>query len=310
MATQHEDSSTSSIHPATRVGPAALAVADLERSLAFYTDALGFALLGREGGRAVLGAGGVPLLVLEEQAGARPFPGYGATGLYHFAILAPTRADLGRWLRHWLDQGYPLPGQGDHLVSEALYLSDPDGNGIEIYRDRPREEWAWAGGQVRMATDPVDIAGVLEEGARAGEPWKGLPAGTRLGHMHLQVGDITAAEHFYHDVLGFDVTAKLPGALFVSAGGYHHHVGLNTWQSRGAPPAPQGTAGLRYYVLELPDEAARASVLARLDAADVPHVQIAGGDVVVRDPWQNVIVLHAGTPQAELSAWPAYEALA
>lgn len=309
MATQHQDLSTLSIHPATHVGLTALAVADLERSLAFYSGALGFALLAREGNRALLGAGGTPLLMLEEQTGVRPFPGYGATGLYHFAILVPTRADLGRWLQHWLDEGYPLPGQGDHLVSEALYISDPDANGIEIYRDRPREEWTWAGGQVRMATDPVDIRGVLEEAARDGLPWSGLTAGTRIGHMHLQVGEIAAAEHFYHDILGFDVTAKLPGALFVSAGGYHHHIGMNTWQSRGAPPAPAGTAGLRYYTLELPDETARAAVLARLDGAGILHTEIAGGDVVLRDPWQNAILLHVGTAQAELAAWPAYAAL-
>ncbi|HEX6800750.1 MAG TPA: VOC family protein [Ktedonobacterales bacterium] len=282
-----------SIHPATQIGPAALTFANLDRSITFYTDALGLALLERNGSRAVLGAGTTPLLLLTEQAGAKPFPGYGATGLYHFAVLVPTRADLGRWLRHWLELGLPMPGQGDHLVSEALYLSDLDGNGIEIYRDRPRAEWTWEGGRVRMATDPVDIRGLLELAEAEGQPWEGMPQGTRLGHIHLQVGDIAAARRFYHDILGFDVTAQLPGALFVSAGGYHHHIGLNTWQSRGAPPAPEGTAGLRFYNIELPVAEALAAVVARLDAAGIPYER-SGNAVIARDPFSNRIALRAG----------------
>ncbi len=239
-----EAAATASTHtaldPATQVGLLSLTVADLERSLTFYTDVFGFALLARAGANATLGAGGTPLLLLTEHAGASPWPHdrYGYTGLYHFAILVPSRADLGRWLRHWLERGMPLPGQGDHLVSEALYISDPDGNGIEIYRDRPRAEWTWVNGQVRMAVDPVDIQGVLAEGDRAGQAWDGLPAGTRLGHMHLQVGDIATARAFYCGVLGFDLVAEMPTALFVSAGGYHHHIGMNTWHSQGAQPAP------------------------------------------------------------------------
>ena len=251
------------------------------------------ALLERDGSRAVLGAGTTPLLLLTERPGAKPFPGYGATGLYHFAVLVPTRADLGRWLRHWLELGLPMPGQGDHLVSEALYLSDLDGNGIEIYRDRPREEWTWEGGSVRMATDPVDIRGLLELAQAEGQPWEGMPQGTRLGHIHLQAADIAAARRFYHDILGFDVTAQLPGALFVSAGGYHHHIGLNTWQSRGAPPAPEGTAGLRFYNIELPDAAALAAVVARLDAAGISYER-SGDAVIVRDPFSNRIALRVG----------------
>ena len=286
-------SASTSIHPATQIGPASITVAELDRSLAFYTEALGLALLERNGPRAILGAGATPLLLLTEQAGATPFPGYGATGLYHFAVLVPTRADLGRWLRHWLELGLPLPGQGDHLVSEALYLSDPDGNGIEIYRDRPREEWQWDTGRVRMATDPVDIRGLLELAAAEGQPWSGMPQGTRLGHIHLQVSDIAEARRFYHDILGFDVTAQLPGALFVSAGGYHHHLGLNTWQSRGAGPAPESTAGLRFYNIELPDAGALAAVVARLDAADIAYER-SGDAVIVRDPFGIRIALRAG----------------
>jgi catechol 2,3-dioxygenase len=297
---------TTAIAPATQIGPVALAVANLERSLAFYTDAMGFAPLERGDATATLGAGETPLLLLAEAPGARAFPGHGVTGLYHFAILVPTRADLGRWLRHWLEAGYGLPGQGDHLVSEALYLSDPDGNGIEVYRDRPRAEWTWAGGTVRMAADPVDIRGVLAEATEHPEAWSGLAAGTRIGHVHLQVGDIARARAFYHDILGFDVTAEMPGALFVSAGGYHHHLGMNTWQSRGAGPAPVGTAGLRFYAIELPNAAARDAVVARLTAAGIDHT-VSNGVVTVRDPWRNVIVL-AERPVADVAAAAALRA--
>jgi catechol 2,3-dioxygenase len=281
------------IHPAADVGLVALTVADLDRELAFYTDVMGFALLRQEaaeaGREAVLGAVSAPLLVLREARGAAHAP-RSATGLYHFAILVPTRADLGRWLRHWLELGLPLPGQGDHLVSEALYLNDPEGNGIEIYRDRPRERWTWENGQVRMATDPVDIEGVLAEAQAEGKPFEGLPAGTKIGHIHLQIGDIAPAEAFYHGILGFDVVAQLPSALFVSAGGYHHHIGMNTWHSRGRGPAPEGSAGLRHFTLRLPDAAAIAAVVARLDAAGIAH-RVEDGGVAFEDPWRNRILL-------------------
>ncbi len=284
-----------SIDPATRVGLLSLAVADLERSLLFYRDIFGFELIDRQGASATLGAGGTPLLLLTEETGAAPWPHdrYAYTGLYHFAILVPTRRDLGRWLTHWLSLGLPLPGQGDHLVSEALYISDPDGNGIEIYRDRPRSEWTWENGRVRMAADPVDIEGLLDLAARDDEPWTGFPAGTRLGHMHLQVGDIPQAARFYSDILGFDIVAAMPSALFVSAGGYHHHIGMNIWHSRNAPPAPEGTAGLRGFTIDLPSEAASDAVIARLDAAGIPSTRTPAA-VVVHDPWENTLLLQVG----------------
>jgi catechol 2,3-dioxygenase len=289
---QQQHTHTTRIDPATQVGLASLTVADLDRSVAFYSDALGFAVLQQNGPAAILGVAGAPLLLLTEHPGARPRPVY-ATGLYHFAILVPSRVDLGRSLRHVLDLGYPMPGQADHLVSEALYLSDPDGNGIEIYCDRPRETWTWAHGQVRIATDPLDIRGLLAEAERHDEPWTGLRAGTRLGHIHLQVGDIAQAEVFYCDHLGFDVMARMPSALFVSAGGYHHHIGLNTWHSRGASPAPAGTAGLRFFTLDLPNEEARRVVVARIAAAGLAYMEAAPA-VTVRDPWQNTILLQIG----------------
>lgn len=287
---------TASIHPATEIGLLSLTVADLARSIAFYSQALGFEVLHHDASDATLGAAGTPLLLLTEQADATPWPHdrYGYTGLYHFAILMPTRADLGRWLRHWLELGFPLPGQGDHLVSEALYLSDPDGNGIEIYQDRPREQWMRVNGQIRMASDPVDIRGLLSDGDATGQPWTGLPTGTKLGHMHLQIGDVDLAEAFYHGVLGFDLIFRMPSALFLSAGGYHHHIGMNIWHSKDAPSAPSGTAGLRFFTVVLPSEEALQSVLSRVSKAGVAYAR-SGDTVVLQDPWNNTILLVVGS---------------
>lgn len=310
MTMQTPSTQTPSIHPATEVGLLSLTVADLARSIAFYGEALGFEVLQHDASEATLGAAGTPLLLLTEQAGAHPWPHdtHGYTGLYHFAILMPSRADLGRWLRHWLELGHPLPGQGDHLVSEALYLSDPDGNGIEIYQDRPREQWVRVNGQIQMGSDPVDIQGLLTAGEQADRPWTGLPAGTKLGHMHLQIGDIARAEAFYHGILGFDLVFRLPTALFISAGGYHHHIGLNTWHSQGAPAAPAGTAGLRFFTVVLPSEEARQAVVSRIEEAGLP-VTRSGATITVQDPWNNTILLvvgsttHAGAASGLITAF-------
>jgi catechol 2,3-dioxygenase len=281
---------TTSIHPDTHVnGPVSLTVADLDRSLRYYTEAIGLTLLERNGDEATLGIPGSPLLHLVELPGARPWTEY-STGLYHFAILLPTRADLGRWIRHWDDLGMPEFGQGDHLVSEALYLRDPDGHGIEIYRDRPRSEWRWQNGRVQMASLPVDVPGLLEEAERSGISWTGAPAGTTMGHAHLQVGDIARARAFYVDVIGFDVVAEMPTALFISAGGYHHHLGMNTWHSRGGSPADPSVAALRHFTIVLPNDEARNEVVARLNAAG-HSTETHDGTTTVRDPWSNVIHL-------------------
>ncbi len=281
-----------SIHPDTQIGLVALTVAELDRSIRFYNGVLGFRLIQRRDGTAALGVEQTPLLVLAEQPGARPKSPY-MTGLYHFAILVPTRADLARSLRRLAETRYPLGGSSDHLVSEALYLSDPDGNGIEVYRDRPPSAWPVQSGQVQMAVDPLDLEDLLAELERDRRPWQGLAPGTRIGHIHLQVADLRRAEAFYHGVLGFDVTQHMPGALFVSAGGYHHHLGLNTWHTRGAPPPPAGSAGLRYFTIRLPDEAEQARVAQRLQAAEIPFAQ-RDGVLALRDPWDNRILLTVG----------------
>jgi catechol 2,3-dioxygenase len=289
---------TTSIHPETRIGLLSLNVTDLARSIDFYTSAMGFALLEQHEGSATLGVGTTPLLLLTGNPDGQPWPGR-ATGLYHFAILLPTRADLGRWLRHWLETGHELPGQGDHWVSEALYLSDPDGNGIEIYRDRPRSEWKLTDGRVAMGTDPVDLRGVVEESDREGLSFTGLPEGTTIGHMHLQVRDIPEARAFYEGVLGFDLMAEMPSALFLSAGGYHHHLGMNIWHSRGASPASEGSAGLRYFTVIMPSQAALDDVIARLVAAGVSYGAAENG-IVVQDPSRNRIFFNVGVVPGSL----------
>jgi catechol 2,3-dioxygenase len=227
--------------------------------------------------------------VLVEQPGARPAHGY--TGLYHFALLVPERADLARWLAHAGRDGVPLVGMSDHFVSEALYLSDPDGHGIEIYWDRPREVWE---GQVgaRMTSFPLDTRSVLGELAELrSEAFDGLPAGTVMGHVHLKVASIPETIGFYRDVLGFDLTAQLGSqAAFLAAGGYHHHLGANTWESAGAPRPPAGTASLRHVTVVLPDATERDSVLDRLDRAGrTPREHDEGP--VVDDPSGNALLL-------------------
>lgn len=309
MNPQTKTMSPATIHPETQMGPVTLRVADLKRSADFYEDVLGFRRVEEQEGTLVLGSeDGTPLLTLLERPGARPMPRR-ASGLYHFAILLPTRADLGRMLRRLAEAGIEI-GSADHLVSEALYISDPDGNGIEIYRDRPRASWQWDGNTVRMATDPIDVQGLLAEAAREPKPGAGLPAGTsapdsrtaaqeaggflpagtRMGHVHLQVSDIAQALGFYRDLLGFELTAQFQGAAFISAGKYHHHMGLNTWQSRGAGPAPAGSAGLEALVIEVPDRAEQERLAQRLAEAGLA-VTKQEGRVSARDPWNHEVVL-------------------
>lgn len=280
---------TSALHPETRIGTVTLAVADLPRAVDFYTRVLGLAAHDQRAEGALLGAGGAPLLHLRTLPGGQR-PSSRTTGLFHVAVLLPTRADLGRVLLNLARTQYPVSGFADHLVSEAIYLDDPDGNGLELYCDRPRATWRWQGDQVFMASDPLDLDSIMAEAGDQDAAFNGMPAGTVIGHIHLRISGIPEAEAFYSGVLGFDVVARWPGALFVSAGGYHHHLGLNTWQSQGAPRPPENAVGLRAYSLVLPDEPARAAVVARVAAAGIAHSQDADG-VLLDDPWGHTLRL-------------------
>jgi catechol 2,3-dioxygenase len=279
------------IDPATAMGSVRLTVSDLGRSRSFYEQAIGLRASEREDGTLALGvAGEPPLIELLGDASAPPLD-RGATGLFHLAILMPDRRELAFALARLAQARWPLDGASDHLVSEALYLSDPDGNGIEIYCDRPREQWREVNGQVEMSTLPLDLHGILDEisGADAIEP--SAPAGTRMGHVHLQVSELDSSEAFYSGVLGFDVMVRgYPGALFVSAGGYHHHIGLNTWHSRGAANPPAGAVGLRSFEVLLPSSEALVPVLDRARHAGIEIESHPEGELV-RDPSGNAVLL-------------------
>ncbi len=273
-----------------------LTVADLDRALSYYQQSLGLQLHRRDGDTARLGAGRHDLLVLTGRPEAtRPRR---ATGLYHYALLVPSRLELARALRRIADTRTPVQGFADHLVSEAIYLADPDGNGIEIYRDRPRSEWHDADGSFRLATLPLDVDGVLAELQESDGAAAGLHPETVLGHMHLHVRDIPEARAFYCDALGFDLMMDVGSALFISAGGYHHHLGLNIWGTQGAPPAPPDSVGLRHFVVRLPRAADVESVAERARAAGAT-VELHALGTLVRDPSQNALVFTAGAEHGE-----------
>jgi catechol 2,3-dioxygenase len=274
------------IAPATRMGAVHLTVSDLPRSLDYYKRLLGLQVREREDGTARLGAGGEDLLVLHEEPGAEPAPRN--TGLFHFALLVPSRHDLARWFAHAIKNDAQFTGMSDHLVSEAIYLRDPDWHGIEIYRDRPKGEWERDGEFVKMATLPLDTEGVLSA-LDGGDPaFENMAPGTTMGHVHLQVAEIPATETFYTDVVGLDLQARYADqASFLSAGGYHHHLGANVWNSRGAAPPPPGSAALRHFTVLLPDEAALRQVAQRIPDA----MQDSTGEIAVKDPASNVLIL-------------------
>ena len=263
----------------TRIGRARLRVGSLERSLGFYRDVLGLRVSRDEGSRVTLAAGeqrdtsdstseGRELLVLEERPGIarRPMRPI-TTGLYHVALLVPSRRALGRSLLGLRHVGYPLRGMSDHAVSESLYLDDPDGNGLEIYADRPRSLWPISNGVVQMTVDPMDVEGVVAAARERPEPWAGLPTETTVGHVHFTVSRMAPSVTFYRDVIGFDEMMRIPTLAAVSAGGYHHHLNLNTWAGEGAPADSEGMAGLSGWELEVPDAKARQALIDRLTAA-------------------------------------------
>jgi catechol 2,3-dioxygenase len=277
-----------------RLGRVRLQVADLDRSLAYYQEVLGLRVIERTADGAVLGAHGddAPLVVLRERRGATPAPGRGRLGLYHYAILLPDRAALGRFVAHLSSIG-ERAGASDHLVSEALYLNDPDGLGIEVYADRPRSTWRVdAQRQLAMDTRPLDLGSLVR--AAGGEPWTGMPAGTVMGHVHLHVGGIEPAAAFYHGALGLDkVVWSYPGALFMSAGGYHHHLGTNTWAGPGAAPAGENDAKLVDWEIILPRPADADAAAQSLEAAGHPPTRIDGGWLAA-DPWGTQVRIVAG----------------
>lgn len=279
---------------ATRLGRARLQVTDLARSLAFYTEVLGFRVISRRDDVAELGPNGDDRVILELRAGAtRPVPRGGRQGLFHFAILLPDRASLGRFFVHLADIGVHA-GASDHLVSEAIYLHDPDGLGIEVYADRPRESWQHVDRELTMSTVPMDARAVAEAGG--GAPWMGMPVGTVLGHVHLHVASLEAARAFYHDALGFDVVVwSYPGALFFSAGGYHHHLGTNTWAA-SQPSAAADEARLIDWEIVLPDAASVDAARASLAGGGYLPVDAPGG-WTVGDPWGTAVVVTVGGGQ-------------
>ena len=266
------------------MGAVHLTVADLERSIGYYERAIGLRVHGRDDGTVRLGTGGEDLLVLTGQPGARPAEGY--SGLFHLALLVPTRPDLARFFAHALRERIALTGLSDHDVSEAIYLRDPDHHGIEIYADRPREHWEGRVGELltTMPLDTNDLVAVLND--PASQSFDGLAAGTVMGHVHLCVADIGATIGFYRDTLGLDLMAQLgEQAAFLSAGGYHHHLGANTWQSRGAPYAPPDRARLTRATIVVPDDDA-------LDAAAaLEGAEMADTGVALRDPAGNPLLL-------------------
>lgn len=228
------------------IGRVALNVRDLAAMTAFYRDIVGLDIMHSGNSEATLGTGDKPLLELLANPTARLDDPQEA-GLFHTAFLLPNRQDLGRWLAHAAQEKYRLDGAGDHLVSEAFYLSDPEGNGVEIYADRDPATWQWTDGEVAMDTRPVDVKGLLAGTDRKHPDWSGAPGGTLVGHVHLRVGNITDAERFYRDDLGFDRVSALLGASFVSTGHYHHHVGMNIWQSAGSGKRANKRAGLAWF---------------------------------------------------------------
>jgi catechol 2,3-dioxygenase len=272
------------------IGTVGLIVRDLESVLAFYRDVIGLQVHQRDASGARLGVGGVDLLTLEHRSDSLPDDARTA-GLYHTAFLQPTRTDLARWLINTAQNSVPLTGASDHAVSEAIYLDDPEGNGVEVYRDRNPDEWRWEGDQVHMITEPLDLAG-LAATARGDAAYHQAPDGLRIGHVHLRVGDIATAEGFYRDLIGLDVTRRRHGASFMSSGGYHHHVATNIWHSRGAGARDERRAGLAWFTVETADRSNRAAIEARLADADTPVAPIPGG-FEAADPWGNRVRINS-----------------
>ena len=268
-----------------RLGAVHLTVTDLDRSVSFYESAIGLRLARRDGPEAWLGAGGEDLLVLTEDPQARPAGRH--AGLYHFALLHPSRLELARAAQRLIDTQTPVSGASDHKISEAIYLPDPDGNGIELASDRPRERWGDLRDPATIGPEPLDMHDLL--GLVDGrEPEPKADPGLAVGHVHLHVGDVDRGLRFYRDIVGFEPMTLFPSAAFVSAGGYHHHLAFNTWRGEGVPPAPPDVVGLRHWTVVLDDEALNA-LRERADAAGIEGEEADAG-LLLRDPWNNAVL--------------------
>lgn len=265
------------------VGDVTLRVRDLDTMTGYYRVVLGLEVLSQSADAVALGAGGVPLLTLERHADAVIEPRR-AAGLYHTAFLMPSRADLARWLVHVAMLRVPLTGFADHLVSEAVYLDDPEGNGIEVYSDRPESDWLWVAGRVGMGSEPLDIDGLLALTDPSTNTYAAAPAGLRVGHLHLRAGDIAAATAFYGTALGFEITSGRGDAVFLATGGYHHHLALNTWESAGAGLRDPSTTGLARFSLKAADGDLIAARRVSLEAAG-HFVRAVDGGIAAIDPW-------------------------
>jgi len=282
MSAPESTSTTGALLPdATRLGPVHLTVTDLARSVAFYEEVIGLRVQRMDGGEAAVG----DVLVLHEEPSARRAGRH--AGLYHVALLFPTRAELARVAMRIAVTQTPIQGASDHGTHEAIYLGDPDGNGLELAWDRDRSVWPSYEEQLAGGVQPLDVHSLLavvqseQPTARAGD-------GVTVGHVHLHVGDTEAAKRFYRDGLGFEVQADLGTAVFVSAGGYHHHVGFNVWRGRGVPPQPEGTVGFGHWTLVVPDDL--AAVRARLEGLGAPVAEHPEG-LLARDPSGIAVVV-------------------
>jgi catechol 2,3-dioxygenase len=273
----------------TPLGYTHLTVSDLDRSIKFYQEGLGLDLVHQQNGSAVLGVGETALLKVTAKSDA--VVAMRSTGLYHFALRVPSRVALASFVKHLIDTQTPVQGVADHHVSEAIYLPDPDGNGIEVYHDRSRQDWYDPDGNLILTTDPLDLDGLLADLPNGDDVWQGLSSGTVLGHIHLHVADLGETEHFYREVMGMDLVAEYGGsALFFSWDGYHHHVGANTWNGQGAPAPPADAIGLRYFTLHI-DEKRLKDIRSRFDADGIDLIPSQGG-WFVHDPAGNGLELH------------------
>lgn len=270
-----------------RVGTVRLKVRDLDAVSTFYQSVLGLSAVATSDHRVTLGVGSSPLLVLEGDSSLSPLDPRQA-GLFHTAFLMPTRSDLARWVAHVAEARVPLQGASDHIVSEAIYLADPEGNGIEVYADRPVSAWLGEAGEIQMSTDPLDLPGLLQ--SAEGTEWSGFPNNGSIGHVHLQVGGTAEADAFYRDVLGLAIAARYPGASFYGSGGYHHQLAGNIWNSRRVGKRPEGMAGLDAVEILVRSPNDLAAIAARAESAGNASITDTNG-LTLHDPWGTAITL-------------------